>query len=81
MAALKLALNVPKDYLIEGISVVEDRKIGEGAYGIVKLSKYHGLTVAIKKLLLSFFPIGVTFKNLMKKLRSFWSHSSMRLVN
>lgn len=80
MAALKLPPNFPKDYLIEGISVVEDRKIGEGAYGIVKLGNYHGLTVAIKKLLPSFFPIGVDMQKLDEEaqiiLESFFNECS-----
>ena len=66
--------------LIEGISIVEDQKIGEGAYGIVKLGNYHGLTVAIKKLLPSFFPIGVDMQKLDEEaqiiLESFFNECS-----
>lgn len=64
MASLKLPPDFPKDYLIEGINVKEEHKLGEGAYGIVKLADYHGLTVAVKKLLPSFFPVGVDMSKL-----------------
>ena len=61
---IKLPPGFPKEYMIEGIEVLEDRKLGEGAYGIVKLANYHGLTVAVKKLLPSFFPVGVAVNQL-----------------
>lgn len=61
---VRLPADFPREYIIEGIDVIEDRKLGEGAYGIVKLAKYHGLTVAVKKLLPSFFPVGVDMKQL-----------------
>ena len=61
---VRLPADFPREYIIEGIDVIEDRKLGEGAYGIVKLAKYHGLTVAVKKLLPSFFPVGVNTKQL-----------------
>ena len=61
---IKLPSNFPKDYMIEGIEIMEDRKLGEGAYGVVKLANYHGLTVAVKKLLPSFFPTDVVLNKL-----------------
>lgn len=78
--AVKLPANFPKDYLIDGIQVIDESKIGEGAYGIVKLAKYQGLTVAVKKLLPSFFPTGVDTKNLDEEaqiiLESFFNEMS-----
>ena len=77
---IKLPANFPKDYVIEGIDVIEDRKLGEGAYGIVKLANYKGLTVAVKKLLPSFFPSGVSVKKLDEEaqiiLESFFNECS-----
>ena len=64
MSGPKLPPDFPKDYMIEGINVKEEHKLGEGAYGIVKLADYHGLTVAVKKLLPSFFPVGVDMSKL-----------------
>lgn len=61
---VKLPADFPREYMIEGIAVDEDSRLGEGAYGVVKLAKYHGLTVAVKKLLPSFFPVGVDMKRL-----------------
>ena len=78
--SLKLPPNFPKDYIIEGISVKEEHKLGEGAYGIVKLADYHGLTVAVKKLLPSFFPVGVDMSKLDEEaqviLESFFNECS-----
>ena len=77
---IKFPADFPKDYVIEGIQVLDDTKIGEGAYGIVKLAKYHGLTVAVKKLLPSFFPAGVDTKKLDEEaqviLESFFNEMS-----
>ena len=64
MATIKLPKDFPRDYMIEGIVVDEDTRLGEGAYGVVKLAKYHGLTVAVKKLLPNFFPDGMDMKRL-----------------
>lgn len=61
---VKLPPEFPREYMIEGIAVDEDSRLGEGAYGVVKLGKYHGLTVAVKKLLPSFFPAEVDMKQL-----------------
>lgn len=61
---IKLPADFPREYMIEGIAVNEDSRLGEGAYGVVKLAKYHGLTVAVKKLLPSFFPAGVDMRRL-----------------
>jgi serine/threonine protein kinase len=78
--AVKLPPDFPKDYLIDGINVIEDRKLGEGAYGIVKLANYHGLTVAVKKLLPSFFPHDVSVRQLDEEaqiiLESFFNECS-----
>lgn len=79
-SAVKLPPDFPKDYLIEGIEIIEDRKLGEGAYGVVKLANYQGLTVAVKKLLPSFFPSGVKVKDLDEEaqviLESFFNECS-----
>lgn len=80
MAVVKLPPDFPKDYMIEGIDIIEDRKLGEGAYGIVKLANYHGLTVAVKKLLPSFFPTDVRLDKLDEEalviLESFFNECS-----
>ncbi len=80
MSRPKLPPDFPKDYMIEGINVKEEHKVGEGAYGIVKLADYHGLTVAVKKLLPSFFPVGVDMSKLDEEaqiiLESFFNECS-----
>lgn len=51
--------DLPQDYLISGVEVLETKLLGEGAYGVVKLGKYFGLLVAVKKLKSSMFPAGI----------------------
>ena len=51
--------DLPKDYLITGVEVLESKLLGEGAYGVVKLGKYFGLLCAVKKLKPSMFPAGL----------------------
>ena len=51
--------NLPKDYVITGVQVMEDRMLGEGAYGVVKLGSFYGLLCAVKKLKASMFPAGL----------------------
>ncbi len=58
MAASK-AKDLPKDYIISGVEVLEDQLLGEGAYGVVKLGIFYGLQCAVKKLKPSMFPAGM----------------------
>ena len=51
--------DLPKDYIITGVEVLESKMLGEGAYGVVKLGKYFGLLCAVKKLKSSMFPAGM----------------------
>ena len=51
--------DLPKDYIITGVHVLEDKILGEGAYGVVKLGKYFSLLCAVKKLKASMFPPGM----------------------
>lgn len=51
--------DLPKDYVITGVEVLESKMLGEGAYGVVKLGKYYGLLCAVKKLKASMFPSGM----------------------
>ena len=51
--------DLPKDYVISGVHVMESKLLGEGAYGVVKLGKYYGLPCAVKKLKASMFPAGM----------------------
>lgn len=51
--------DLPKDYVISGVSVLESKFLGEGAYGVVQLGKYYGLHCAVKKLKSSMFPAGM----------------------
>ncbi len=53
------AKNLPKDYIITEVDVMEDRLLGEGAYGVVKLGTFYGLLCAVKKLKPSMFPAGM----------------------
>ena len=51
--------DIPQDYLIGGVEVLEGNVLGEGAYGVVKLGKYFSLPCAVKKLKASMFPRGL----------------------
>ena len=51
--------DLPKDYIITNVEVLEDKMLGEGAYGIVKIGRYYGLLCAVKKLKPSMFPAGM----------------------
>ena len=51
--------DLPKDYIITGVQVLDDKIVGEGAYGVVKLGRYYGLLCAVKKLKASMFPAGM----------------------
>lgn len=50
---------LPKDYVIKGVEVLESQTLGEGSYGVVYLGKYCGLLCAVKKLKPSMFPSGL----------------------
>ena len=50
---------LPKDYVIKGVEVLESQTLGEGSYGVVYLGKYCGLMCAVKKLKPSMFPSGL----------------------
>ena len=50
---------LPRDYIITDVEVREDRLLGEGAYGVVKLGRFYGLDCAVKKLKPSMFPAGM----------------------
>ena len=50
---------LPKDFVISGVSVLESKLLGEGAYGVVQLGKHYGLLCAVKKLKSSMFPAGM----------------------
>lgn len=51
--------DLPKDYIIDGVRVMEEKILGEGAYGVVKLGTYYGLLCAVKKLKATMFPPGM----------------------
>lgn len=59
MATHQLTKDLPKDYIIKGVQVHEDQMLGEGAYGVVKLGTFYGLSCAVKKLKPSMFPAGM----------------------
>ena len=50
---------LPRDYIISEVEVLEDKMLGEGAYGVVKMGRYYGLDCAVKKLKPSMFPAGM----------------------
>ena len=60
--------DLPKDYIISGVEVLESKTLGEGAYGVVKLGKYYGLLCAVKKLKPSMFPPGMKQLDQMSEL-------------
>ena len=49
---------LPGDYVIQNVQVLEKRALGEGSFGIVYLGNYCGLMCAVKKLKPYFFPAG-----------------------
>ncbi len=51
--------DLPEDYIIREVNVKEDKILGEGAYGVVKLGTFYGLLCAVKKLKASMFPPGM----------------------
>ena len=58
MAASK-PKDLPRDFIINGVEVHEEKLLGEGAYGVVKLGTFFGLQCAVKKLKPSMFPAGM----------------------
>lgn len=59
MAAKHAEKTLPRDYIITDVEVKEDKMLGEGAYGVVKLGRFYGLECAVKKLKPSMFPAGM----------------------
>ncbi len=59
MTAMAKPKDLPKDYIIHDVEVMEDKILGEGAYGVVKLGTFYGLLCAVKKLKATMFPPGM----------------------
>ena len=59
MAAKHAEQALPQDFIITDVEVNEDKMLGEGAYGVVKLGRFHCLDCAVKKLKPSMFPSGM----------------------